>query len=84
MNNFLKNLLISRPNIVLTIVTRNGKIVWKNGPNIEVSILCYVEVYRVAQNTGDYFKKIMAFPEGNKLFVGDLRPNLDETNADMV
>ena len=26
----------------------------------------------------------MAFPEGNKLFVGDLRANLDETNADMV
>ena len=28
--------------------------------------------------------KNMAFPEGNKLFVGDLRANLDETNADMV
>ena len=26
----------------------------------------------------------MAFPEGNKLFVDDLRANLDETNADMV
>ena len=29
-------------------------------------------------------RKNMAFPEGNKLFAGDLRPNLDETNADMV
>ena len=29
-------------------------------------------------------KKNMAFPEGNKLFVGDLRANLDETNGDMV
>ena len=26
----------------------------------------------------------MAFPEGNKLFVGDLHANLDETNADMI
>ena len=26
----------------------------------------------------------MAFPEGNKLFAGDLRRNLDEKNADMV
>ena len=26
----------------------------------------------------------MAFPEGNKLFAGDLRANLDETNAGMV
>ena len=29
-------------------------------------------------------KKNMAFREENKLFVGDLRANLDETNADMV
>ena len=28
--------------------------------------------------------KNMAFPEGNKLFVSDLRANLDETNAGMV
>ena len=26
----------------------------------------------------------MAFPEGNKLFAGDLHANLDETNAYMV
>ena len=26
----------------------------------------------------------MAFPKGNKLFAGDFRANLDETNADMV
>ena len=26
----------------------------------------------------------MAFPEGNKLFAGDFRVNLDGTNADMV
>ena len=29
-------------------------------------------------------KKNMALPEGNKLFAGDFRANLDETNADMV
>ena len=29
-------------------------------------------------------KKNMAFPEGNELFAGDFRANLDETNADMV
>ena len=29
-------------------------------------------------------KKNMAFLEGNKLFTGNLRANLDETNADMV
>ena len=28
--------------------------------------------------------KKMAFPKDNKLFVGDFRANLDETNADMV
>ena len=26
----------------------------------------------------------LAFPEGNKLFAGDFRANLDETNVDMV
>ena len=26
----------------------------------------------------------MAFSEGNKLFVGNLHANLDETNVDMV
>ena len=26
----------------------------------------------------------MVFPEGNKLFAGDIRANPDETNADMV
>ena len=29
-------------------------------------------------------KKNMTFPEGNNLFAGDFRANLDETNADMV
>ena len=29
-------------------------------------------------------RKNMAFPEGNKLFAGDLHANLDETNVDMV
>ena len=29
-------------------------------------------------------KKKIAFPEGNKLFAGDFRANLDETNSDMV
>ena len=29
-------------------------------------------------------KKNMALPEGNKLFAGDFRANVDETNADMV
>ena len=26
----------------------------------------------------------MVFPKGNKLFVGDFRANMDETNADIV
>ena len=46
--------------------------------------MLYAEIYRAAQNTGDHFKKNMAFSEGNKLFAGDFRANLDETNADMV
>ena len=45
--------------------------------------LCYVEIYRAAQKHRGS-KKNMAFPEGNKLFAGDFRANLDETNADMV
>ena len=35
------------------------------------------------KNWGSY-QKNMAFPGGNKLFAGDLRANLDETNVDMV
>ena len=35
------------------------------------------------QNTGDHFKKYMAFSEGNKLFAGGFRANLDETNTDV-
>ena len=46
--------------------------------------LCYVEIYRAAQNTGDHFKKNIAFPKGNKLFAGDFCANLDGTNADIV
>ena len=38
----------------------------------------------MAQNTGNDFQKNIAFPEGNKLFAGDLRAKLDEANADMV
>ena len=29
-------------------------------------------------------KKDIAFPEGNKLFAGDFRAKLDETNVDMA
>ena len=29
-------------------------------------------------------QKNIVFPKGNKLFAGDLRANLDETNAGMV
>ena len=52
---------------IQTIVTRNGKIVWKHGGKHRGSL-----------------QKNMAFPEGNELFAGDFRANLDETNADMV
>ena len=38
----------------------------------------------MAQNFRDHFRKSMAFLEGNKLFAGDFRANLDETNIDMV
>ena len=44
----------------------------------------YVEICGVAENTRDDFNKNIAFPEGNKLFAGDFRANLEETNADMV
>ena len=44
----------------------------------------YVEIYRAAQNTGDRFKKNMAFPKGNKLLAGDLRANLGLTKAGMI
>ena len=30
------------------------------------------------------FKKNIAFSEGNQLFAGDFRDNLDETNVNMV
>ena len=33
---------------------------------IYMKSLCYVEIYRAAQNTGDDFRKNIAFPEGNK------------------
>ena len=36
------------------------------------------------QNARDHFKKDMAFPDRNKLFVSDFCANMDETNADMV
>ena len=32
--------------------------------------LCYVEIYRATQNTGNGFKRNIAFPKGNKLSVG--------------
>ena len=38
----------------------------------------------MAQNFRDHFRKSMAFLEGNKLFAGDFRANLDEANSDMV
>ena len=48
---------------------------------IEIFI-CYIEIYRAAQNTGDHLKK-NGF-EGSKLSADDFRPYLDETNADML
>ena len=41
------------------------RIVWKHGPSSWKS-LCYVEIYRAAQNTGDDFKKNTAFPDENE------------------
>ena len=40
-------------------------------------------MYQATQNTGDNFKK-HDISEGNQLFAGDFRANLDETNDDMV
>ena len=48
----------------------------------EISILCW-NLPSGPKHRGS-LPKNMAFPEGNKLFVGDLRANLDETNADMI
>ena len=42
-------------------------IVWKHGPSWKKS-LCYVEIYRAAQNAGYDLKKSIAFPEGKKQF----------------
>ena len=55
--------------------------------NLLIEIKIYVEIYREAQNTGYHFKKTwlsLKRMKGNKLFAGDFRANLDETNADMV
>ena len=30
-----------------------------------------VEIYQATQNTGDDFKKVIAFPEGKKLFAAN-------------
>ena len=46
--------------------------------------LCYIDIYRVTQNNDDHFKTNMAFPEGNRLFGGDFRATLDETDPAMV
>ena len=46
--------------------------------------LCYVENYRVAQNTNDHFKKTWLSLKGISLFGSNFCANLDETNADMV
>ena len=42
--------------------------------------LCYVEIYRAAQNTRDDFKKTLLSLEGISRFCA----NLDETKGDMV
>ena len=67
--------------MVLIIVTRNGKIVWKNLIEISIIMLKFTEQ---PKTPGITFKKNMGFPERNKLFVCDLRANMDETSADMV
>ena len=46
--------------------------------------ICYVEIYRAAQNTGDHFKKTWLFLKGISCLQVGLRTNLDETSADMV
>ena len=41
-------------------------------------------IYRAAEKTGYEYKKIIAFPKGNKLFGSDFFANLNETSADIV
>ena len=49
---------------------------------IEISVLCW-NLPSGPKHWGSVRKNIV-FPKGNKLFAGDLRANLDETNAGMV
>ena len=73
----------NKPNFIVhaTIVKRNRQ----SGNTSHLNRnLCYVEIYWAAQNTGDDFKKNIAFPEGNKLFAGDFCAKLFEKNTDMV
>ena len=56
---------------------------WKDSLNV-ISVLCW-NLTSGPEHRGSLQKKhYLAFPEGNKLFAGDLPANLDETNADMV
>ena len=50
---------------------------------IEVFMACWNFSSR-PKHRGSLQKKNIALTEGNKLFAGDFRVNLDETNADMV
>ena len=49
---------------------------------IETSMLCG-DLPNGPKHRG-WLQKNIAFPEGNKLFAGDFRAYLDETNVDMV
>ena len=37
----------------------------------------------ISERRDKVLPRVPSFPKGNKLFVGDLHVNLDETNADM-
>ena len=56
------------------------RIVWKQTNRNLYAMLKFTE----RPKTPGITSKNMAFPEGNKLFAGDFRTNLDETNTDMV
>ena len=49
---------------------------------VSCCFLCHVGIKQATQNSGDQFRKNMAFSEGNQLFAGDFHAVLDEITAD--
>ena len=55
--------------VQIIIVTRNGQS--GNTGHLNRDLYVMLKFTKRSKNTGDAFKKNIAFPEGNKLFAGD-------------